>query len=62
MKKKHKGKTKQSYDHMMGSPMDAADHPVTNLPTPQGGAFNGLANLRMPGAPMPSGAPMGDVE
>lgn len=62
MKRKHPKGKKQSYDHMMGSPMDVADHPVSNLPTPSGGAFNGLANLRMPGAPMPSGAPMGEPE
>lgn len=25
-----------SYDHLMGTPMDANKHPINNLPTPMG--------------------------
>lgn len=35
----------------MASPMDVADHPVTSLPPPAGGAYGG-AQLMAPGAPM----------
>ena len=41
----------------MGNPMDVADHPVANLPSPQGGAFSG-AQLMAPGAPMVPGEPL----
>lgn len=35
----------------MGNPMDVADHPVTSLPSPAGGAYD-AAQLMAPGAPM----------
>lgn len=43
-----------SYQRLMGSPMDVADHPVHNLPNPAGGLFDG-AQLMTPGAPMAPG-------
>lgn len=40
MSKKRKKTKASSYDHMMGSPMDVANHPTNNLPDPAGGMFN----------------------
>jgi hypothetical protein len=31
------------YDHLQGNPLDPSQHPATNLPSPQGGQFNGEA-------------------
>lgn len=57
-----KKKSKKSSKHTvapgfpsMASPMDVADHPVTQMPSPQGGAFDGAQQMA-PGAPMPFGA------
>jgi hypothetical protein len=47
----------QSYDNMMGSPMDQADHPVTNMPAPQGGSLDGVAPPGL-GSAMPPGMGM----
>lgn len=53
---KHKKATSSkpsSYDSMMGSPMEANKHPVSNIPDPTGGAFQGMG-LPMMGNPDPS--------
>jgi hypothetical protein len=48
--KKSKAKqAAQSYQHLMGSPMDVADHPVNSVPDPQGGAFAGMQPGMIPG-------------
>jgi hypothetical protein len=47
-----KSKTKdavESYQHMMGSPMDEADHPANNLPTPDQGGLAGMPLGMLPG-------------
>lgn len=41
----------------MANPMDVADHPVNNLPSPQGGAYD-AAQLMAPGAPIMPGEAM----
>jgi hypothetical protein len=51
--KKSKKNSFQSYDNMMGSPMAVNKHPVSNIPSPDGGAFQGLG-LPMSGEPDPS--------
>lgn len=37
------------YDHMLGNPLDPANHPSTNIPAPsQGAMFNSFQNIAPP--------------
>lgn len=42
----------KGYQHMAGSPMDQADHPVTQMPAPEAGSMDGVSPPGVPMAPM----------